>query len=211
METALRRYGKSVRIPGSTPEEGSACRVEIDQRISKGIAALAGLYGNLVISEQRDERGRLQTTITTPEFQISVAARYGRDTVFRNGVSEAFLSYNVEASAVLKSAEKAQSIGADVTWFLRIGGAIGGAVLLFGGFYFLLRMMHFVVIPHVLVAISVVAGASAGAKLGAFIGNAMENHALARAEDSGAMEKLEKTWDAMELALNSALAGFTPV
>jgi hypothetical protein len=204
MVQAIHNFQRSVRLPAAKIEAALPQREELDAKVQQAVASLVAQDPALECATADEQGGRV-VRLTTPGYEIVVTSRCGQDRVFRQGERLAFVSYTVTAASNLKSFDKASAVADELVFFLRIGGAILFALLLFWGLGAVLDAYGHVRIPVFLVVVVLAAGGWLGERLAHLLGNWLRNHSLEKASQRGVLPKLEAIWFSLEHNLKAIL------
>jgi hypothetical protein len=204
MVQVIHNFQRSVRLPAANIEAALPQRTELDAKVQQAAAGLVAQDSALQCATTDEESGRV-VRLTTPQYEIVIISRCGQDRIFQQGEKRSFVSYTVTAASNLKSFDKASAAADELTFVLRIAGAILFAGLLFWGLGAMLDAYGRVKIPVYLVVAALAAGGWLGERLGYFLGNWLQNRSLDKAVQRGVLPKLEAIWFSLEHHLKTLL------
>ncbi|MGA3284128.1 MAG: hypothetical protein ABSD57_06690 [Verrucomicrobiota bacterium] len=195
MDEPLQSYDRTLKLPCEGLESGRSHKTELDARIKEAVASLASGTGQLQCELQEDGSGNFSATLKTKSYVVSLQTRYGQNVTYVGGERRVFISYVIRAENRIAALDRAADTAENLRGVLKILGAVAGPFALFGLFSLILRLLGFVIIPYVLIAIALIGGVWCGGKLGDLLGTALERRAERRAERSGVLLEADSLWD----------------
>lgn len=204
MSEAFQVYQRTLKLPCDGLESGRPHKTEIDARIKKAMKSLADHVTRPKCELQDGETGNLAGTLTTNSYEVSLQTNFGQNVAYVSGAKRSFISYGIRAEIKILALDRAARSAENLTLAMKIAGGILGPLLFFGIIEILLNLYGHVVIPHLLVAVSLLGGVWCGSKLGALLGSALERRALRRAEDKGLVSQADGLWDSLVNKLDLA-------
>lgn len=204
MVQVIHNFQHSVRLPAANIEAALPQRNELDSKVQQTAASLVAQDPALKC-ETADEQGGQVVHLDTPQYEIVITSRCGQDRVFQQGGKHSFVSYTLTAASNLKSFDKASAVADQLSFILRIVGAILFAFLLFWGMGVMLDAYGHVKIPAFLVIVALAAGGWLGERLGYFLGNWLQNRSLDKATQRGVLSQLDAVWFTLEHNLKAML------
>ena len=207
MVQVIHNFQQSVRLPAANIEAALPQRKTLDAQVQQTAAGLLAQEPGLKCVTA-DEQGARVVHLNTPQYEIVITSRCGQDKVFQQGEKRSFVSYTVTAASNLKSLDKASAVADQLSFILRIVGAILFALLLFRGMGAMLDACGHVKIPAFLVILAVAAGGWLGERLGYLLGNWLQNRSLNKATKRGVLPQLEAVWFTLVHNLKSLLEAY---
>jgi len=195
MDEPLQSYDRTLKLPCEGLEDGRSHKTEIDTRIKEAVTSLAKGAGQLQSEMQEDASGNFSATLKTKTFVVSLQTKYGQNMVFVGGERRAFIAYGIRAENRIATLDRAADTAENLRLLLKILGAVAGPFALFGLFSLILKLLGFVIIPYLLIAVALIGGVWCGGKLGDLLGAALEQRAERRAERSGVLKEADSLWD----------------
>jgi hypothetical protein len=213
MSLILNRYLKIVRLKADNVEQSHPLRAALDEQVHQAVTALTSHEPKLEITRSVGENGNCSIQVSAHGFDIAISSRAGQDTTFQGGARRTFISYTLSASTSLCALDRAVSFSENITMILRGAGGVLFAFLFFCGVQFVFRGSgpHIIHIHLEILVPLVIAGAWIGERLGNFLGNRLEAHAAARAEQRGALPQLDFLWSELENRFNKLLQSYEQV
>jgi hypothetical protein len=213
MGEILTSYSKIVKLRAESVAEAQPIRASLDEKVHQAVTSLTTHEPNLQITRSVDEGGNCSIQAAANGYNITIATRSGRDSVFQGGAPRTFISYSLSAEGSLRSLDRAAAFSREMRVILRGGGGLLCAFLFFCGIDYLFRDSGatFIHLPLALVVGIVIAGGWLGERLGNLLGNKLETRACARAEQTGALPQLEFLWTDLERRFNMLLQSHDPI
>ncbi|HXR05119.1 MAG TPA: hypothetical protein VN836_10475 [Verrucomicrobiae bacterium] len=204
MVQVIHNFQQSIRLPAANIEAALPQRETLDAQVHQAAASLVAQEPGLECATA-DEQGARVVHLHTPQYEIVITSRCGQDRVFQQGEKRSFVSYTITAASNLKSLDKATAVADQLSFVLRIVGAILSAFLLFWGLETVLDAYGHIEIPIFLVVVVLAAGAWLGERLGHLLGNWLQNRSLDKATQRGVLPQLEAVWFTLEHNLKALL------
>jgi len=204
MVQVIHNFQHSVRLPAANIEAARPQRETLDAQVQQAAASLVAQEPGLKCVTA-DEEGARVVHLNTPQYEIVITARCGQDKVFQQGEKRSFVSYTITAASNLKSLDKATTVADQLSFLLRIVGAILFAFLLFWGLGVMLDAYGHVRIPILWVVAVLTAGGWVGERLGYLLGKWLQNRSWDKAMQRGVLPKLEAVWFTLEHNLKALL------
>jgi len=194
MDEPLQTYQKTLKLPCDGLQSGLPHKTILDARVKEAATSIANGPGELECKLDSNAAGHLVGTLKTKSCAVNLQTQYGQNVAYVSGERRTFISYGISAECRVASLEKAAAAATELNTILKIVGAIAGSAVFFAIESLILKLMHFVEIPYLFIAIAVFCGLWCGSKLGALLGSALENRALRRAEKKGVMTEVDTLW-----------------
>jgi len=204
MVQVIHNFQRSVRLPAANIEAAQPQREELDAKVQQAAAGLTAQEPGLKCVTA-DEQGARVVHLNTPQYEIVISSRCGQDRVFQQGENRSFVSYTITAASNLKSLDKATAVADQLSFVLRIVGAILFAFLLFWGLGAMLDAYGHIKVPIFLVVAVLAAGGWVGERLGYLLGKWLQNRSWDKATQRGVLPQLEAVWFTLEYNLKALL------
>ena len=211
MDEPLQAYRKTLRIPCEGLESGLTHKTILDAKVKEAALAMANGYGELKCELNSNPSGRLVATLKTRSCALNLETQYGQNAAFVGGERRTFVSYGISAECRVAGLERAAAAATEVRTIAKIVGCILGTVVFFAMVNYILHFLHYVRIPIMFIAMAALAGLWCGGKLGDYIGAALENRALKRAEKGGVMTEMDLIWTRLTQKLDLIARGYDAV
>ena len=122
-----------------------------------------------------------------------------------SGERRVFISYGIHADCSIAALDRVADKAENLRLMMKILGGIAGPIVLFGLFSLVLRLMGFVIIPYILIAVALAGGIWGGGKLGDLLGSMMEQRAERRAEKQGAIAEKNALFGMLTVKLDQII------
>src|SRR4051812_45594671 len=165
MSVPFRVYNKTLKLPCVGLADGRPFQSQIDHGLRSIVAACSSYVPQPEI-KMRDEDGHFAATLRTKAWRIEIETKFGQNSIYAGGVRRTFISYQIRMESQMSALDRAAAAGDRMTLLAKIIGGVLSPFLFFWLMSAILDKLGFVIIPHYLVAISVVVGVWGGAKLG---------------------------------------------
>jgi len=211
MAESHQSYDRTVKIPCESLEIGRPCKTDLDGRIKEAVTSITKGSGHWQCEWHNDTSGNTRATIKNKSSVVSLQTKYGQNVAFVSGERHVFISYGIHADCIIAALERVADKAENLRLMMKIIGGIAGPFVLFGLFSLILRLMGFVIIPYVLIAVALDGGIWGGGKLGDLLGSMMEQRAGQRAEKQGAIAEKDALIGMLTLKLDQIIEPYERV